>query len=62
MAQSLCVYCRLHPVHPDWQPFCSERCQWLDMSHWLEGDYRTPAVESDDSVADADDVANPPEE
>jgi endogenous inhibitor of DNA gyrase (YacG/DUF329 family) len=27
-------------VDPRWQPFCSERCQLLDLSHWLDGDYR----------------------
>ncbi len=37
---SLCVYCRVRPVHPDWQPFCSERCRLLDLGHWLDGDYR----------------------
>jgi len=23
-------------------PFCSERCQLLDLSRWLDGDYRIP--------------------
>ena len=36
----LCVYCRLQPVDPHWRPFCSERCQLLDLAHWLDGDYR----------------------
>ncbi|MGI8671054.1 MAG: DNA gyrase inhibitor YacG [Luteitalea sp.] len=27
-------------MHPDWQPFCSERCRLLDLGHWLDGDYR----------------------
>lgn len=43
-----CVYCRLHTVHPDWQPFCSERCRVLDLSHWLDGDYRVPVSEPDE--------------
>lgn len=25
------------------RPFCSERCQRLDLSAWLDGDYRIPA-------------------
>ncbi len=24
-------------------PFCSHRCQLVDLSHWLDGDYRMPA-------------------
>jgi endogenous inhibitor of DNA gyrase (YacG/DUF329 family) len=27
-------------VDPRWRPFCSERCQLLDLSHWLDGGYR----------------------
>ena len=36
----LCVYCRQQPVDPRRRPFCSERCQLLDLSHWLDGAYR----------------------
>lgn len=25
-----------------WRPFCSERCQLLDLGSWLDGDYRIP--------------------
>ena len=24
------------------RPFCSERCQLVDLSRWVEGDYRVP--------------------
>jgi endogenous inhibitor of DNA gyrase (YacG/DUF329 family) len=24
------------------RPFCSERCQLLDLGHWVEGEYRVP--------------------
>lgn len=60
----VCVYCRLHTVHPDWQPFCSERCKLLDLSHWLDGDYRVPATDTDeDAVPDEDtDAPNTPED
>ena len=49
----LCVYCRQQPVDPRWQPFCSERCQWLDLSHWLDGDYRVEGP-ADDEPSDMD--------
>ncbi len=43
MAQPrLCVLCRVHPVDPRWQPFCSERCRNEDLARWAEGRYRVP--------------------
>jgi endogenous inhibitor of DNA gyrase (YacG/DUF329 family) len=24
------------------RPFCSERCQLVDLSRWVEGEYRVP--------------------
>ena len=24
------------------RPFCSERCQWIDLGRWLTEDYRIP--------------------
>jgi endogenous inhibitor of DNA gyrase (YacG/DUF329 family) len=58
----LCVYCRQQPVDPRWQPFCSERCQLLDLAHWFDGDYRVagpvdgtpPDMEPDDPEATDD--------
>ncbi|MCP4246590.1 MAG: DNA gyrase inhibitor YacG [bacterium] len=32
------------------RPFCSRRCQLIDLNHWFEGDYRI----SDPLVSDAD--------
>ena len=26
-------------------PFCSERCQQVDLGHWFNGDYRIPGPE-----------------
>jgi uncharacterized protein len=44
MAEPLmCVFCRKHPVDPEWRPFCSERCKLLDLAQWAEGKYRIPA-------------------
>ncbi len=28
-------------------PFCSERCQMVDLSRWLAGEYRIPETELD---------------
>jgi len=25
------------------RPFCSERCQMVDLGRWVQGDYRAPA-------------------
>ena len=49
----LCVYCRVQPVDPRWQPFCSERCHLLDLAHWLDGDYRVEG-RSDGTPPDQD--------
>jgi endogenous inhibitor of DNA gyrase (YacG/DUF329 family) len=51
---AICVYCRRHPVDPEWQPFCSERCRLMDLGRWLDEGYRVPTppqtVESDEST------------
>jgi hypothetical protein len=39
----LCVLCRRRPVDPQYRPFCSERCQLIDLARWADGDYRVPA-------------------
>jgi endogenous inhibitor of DNA gyrase (YacG/DUF329 family) len=36
------VCCRIHPVHPAWRPFCSERCKLEDLARWADGTYRIP--------------------
>ncbi len=51
-----CVYCRQQPEDPRWRPFCSERCHLLDLSHWLDGDYRVEGSAADEpSQMDPDD-------
>jgi endogenous inhibitor of DNA gyrase (YacG/DUF329 family) len=55
-AQSLCVYCRERPVESKWQPFCSERCRLLDLSRWLDGDYRVAGDSVDDTTGPTDDA------
>jgi endogenous inhibitor of DNA gyrase (YacG/DUF329 family) len=47
----LCVFCRRHPVDPDWRPFCSERCKLRDLARWIDGGYRVAG----DSVSESDD-------
>jgi uncharacterized protein len=41
-SESLCAYCRKHPLAVEWRPFCCERCKLADLGHWLSGDYRVP--------------------
>jgi endogenous inhibitor of DNA gyrase (YacG/DUF329 family) len=49
-AQTLCVYCREKPVDAQWRPFCSKRCQLLDLARWADGDYRVPSAPVDPEV------------
>ena len=38
-------------------PFCSERCKLIDLGRWLDGKYQVPVVEPDESLHEADPVA-----
>ena len=42
-----CPYCGETTRH-EYRPFCSLRCAQLDLSHWLNEDYRVPVIEYDD--------------
>lgn len=42
-----CAQCG-KPVVLKYRPFCSERCTQLDLSNWLNEEYRVPVVETDD--------------
>lgn len=33
------------PAGPQFRPFCSQRCQQVDLHRWLSGSYRIPAAE-----------------
>ena len=51
-----CPTCRQPAVYGaanPWRPFCSERCSLLDLSRWLDGDYRVEGP-AEGSPADAD--------
>jgi endogenous inhibitor of DNA gyrase (YacG/DUF329 family) len=39
-------------------PFCSERCQLVDLGRWLDGKYQIP-VEDTDAGDSGDDVLGP---
>ncbi len=50
-----CVFCRKHPVDPEWRPFCSERCRLQDLARWADGSYRVagePVAEPGDAGDD----------
>ncbi len=34
------------PAQHRFRPFCSKRCQDLDLGHWLRGSYRIPTEEA----------------
>ena len=37
---------------PETRPFCSPRCKKLDLSNWLEGNYRLPRDLEPDELSD----------
>lgn len=41
------------PANP-WRPFCSERCQLIDLGGWMSGRFVIPVAdgEADDAVQD----------
>jgi endogenous inhibitor of DNA gyrase (YacG/DUF329 family) len=51
----LCVLCRRRPVDPQYRPFCSERCQLIDLARWADGDYRIAADSADPAPAGEED-------
>jgi hypothetical protein len=46
------------PTDQRTQPFCSKRCQQLDLARWLDGSYRVPT----DEPADPGDLPREDEE
>jgi uncharacterized protein len=46
-----CVICG-KPQDPALKPFCSKRCQHVDLNRWLKGDvYTVPVIEQDSGVS-----------
>jgi endogenous inhibitor of DNA gyrase (YacG/DUF329 family) len=48
-----CPICGKMPQQASCLPFCSERCEKVDLNRWLSGVYAIPAVESDADEEDA---------
>ena len=46
MVSSTCPQCAKQ-VQNDYKPFCSKRCQLIDLGCWLKGDYAI-TIENDD--------------
>lgn len=47
-----CPTCR-QPVNweeSEFRPFCSERCQLIDLGRWASEEYRVPLIESADGL------------
>lgn len=34
------TYFQQEDVRNPYFPFCSQRCRWVDLAHWLDGTYR----------------------
>lgn len=47
-----CPQCRRETSWEDnpWKPFCSERCQVIDLGKWASEEYRVPLAETPDGV------------
>ncbi len=43
------------PSDPEQTPFCSARCQQVDLGRWLNEDYRIQAVDEDDMAGEDED-------
>ena len=41
------------PVEQKYRPFCSQRCQHVDLSRWLGERYRIPAEQPLDELSDS---------
>ncbi len=42
-----CPICK-QPATPEYRPFCSRRCEDVDLGRWLKGAYAIPASETDE--------------
>ena len=56
-----CPGCQRETVWEDnpWRPFCSERCQLIDLGQWVSGAYAIPLFEESDGLAEPDSTAEP---
>ena len=57
-ARATCPNCKRvfaydHAAEPAWMPFCCERCQWMDLGRWLQGEYFiSRSLQRDDTEQD----------
>jgi endogenous inhibitor of DNA gyrase (YacG/DUF329 family) len=51
-----CPLCRRETTWDDnpWRPFCSERCQIIDLGNWASDGYGIPMAETPDGVTPAE--------
>jgi len=51
-----CPLCRRETTWEDnpWRPFCSERCQMIDLGKWASEDYRVPLAETPEGLSPAE--------
>jgi hypothetical protein len=47
------------PTQRRFRPFCSKRCQDLDLGRWLRGSYRIPTGEMPGEGVESDEDDNP---
>jgi endogenous inhibitor of DNA gyrase (YacG/DUF329 family) len=53
MAATSSLHCSIckrpieRPPENKWFPFCSNRCRVIDLSKWLNEDYKVPALDDD---------------
>ncbi len=47
-----CPLCRRETSWDDnpWKPFCSERCQVVDLGNWATENYRVPLAETSEGL------------
>jgi endogenous inhibitor of DNA gyrase (YacG/DUF329 family) len=52
-----CPHCgkETETVGNPFRPFCSERCRLIDLSNWIDGTYRIPEAESEESEEEGSD-------
>ena len=48
MAMKPCPTCRA-PAQPKYRPFCSLRCQQVDLGRWFTESYRVPVDDPDEN-------------
>ena len=39
----------------EFRPFCSEKCQQIDLGHWINESYTVPVVDTSDILLDQED-------